>query len=52
MKFWLEAIRPILFHITHNSDQTFYLTTLEEHVGERVPKDNYDLKSMAQLLML
>jgi hypothetical protein len=47
LKFWLEALRPVLYHLTKSSDQTFYLTSLESKLSKRIQKDAYDLKLMA-----
>ena len=52
LKLFLEAIRPVIYHFTQLNDHTFYLTIMETLLKSRVPKDKYDLKNMAKLLLL
>ena len=51
LKLFLEHIKPCIFHITRYLEHRFYLTALETHLKERVPKDKYDLRNMVPILL-
>jgi hypothetical protein len=48
---FLEAIRPVIYHVTTVADIKFYLPSLEAQICKRAPKDKYDLKAMSTLLL-